>query len=210
MLGLKLNHVSKRGPWDHCMMVSPHKELAERSFDYSAVVRLSMMLKKILLTWNAMMLMWRPCNQLVWSYWLLDKHSICRWLKRPTLMLWTYMKVLVTTVLKCTFIVMKSPNMEIRNFLCILPTILCILYIPRIMQTVRVCHYNGVIMGAMAYQITNFTIVYSTVYPGVDQRKIKAPRHWPLCGEFTGPVTRKMFPFDDVIVLVFCCCWLIA
>ena len=36
---------------------------------------------------------------------------------------------------------------------------------------------------------------------------IKAPRHWPLCGEFTGhrwiarkegPVTRKMFLFDDV------------
>ena len=41
---------------------------------------------------------------------------------------------------------------------------------------------------------------------------IKAPRHWPLCGEFTGdrwiprtkgPVTRKMFPFDDVI-MIFC------
>ena len=40
---------------------------------------------------------------------------------------------------------------------------------------------------------------------------IKAPRHWPLCGEFTGdqwiplhkwPVTRKRFPFDDVIIEV--------
>ena len=35
----------------------------------------------------------------------------------------------------------------------------------------------------------------------------KAPRHWPLWGEFTGefphkwPVTRKMFPFHDVIML---------
>ena len=37
---------------------------------------------------------------------------------------------------------------------------------------------------------------------------IKAPRHWPLCGEFTGdrwiprkrPVPRKMFSFDDVIM----------
>ena len=36
----------------------------------------------------------------------------------------------------------------------------------------------------------------------------KAPRHWPLWGEFRwqvnspdkGPVTRKMFPFDDVII----------
>ena len=31
---------------------------------------------------------------------------------------------------------------------------------------------------------------------------IKPPRHWPLCREFTGdrPVTRKMFPFHDVIM----------
>ena len=37
---------------------------------------------------------------------------------------------------------------------------------------------------------------------------IKAPCHWPLWGEFTGdphkgPVTRKMFPFDDVILMSF-------
>ena len=34
------------------------------------------------------------------------------------------------------------------------------------------------------------------------KENIKAPRHWPLGGESTGnkgPVTRKMFPFDDVI-----------
>ena len=39
-------------------------------------------------------------------------------------------------------------------------------------------------MGAMAFQIISLTIVYSTVYSGADQN-IKAPRHWPLCGEFT-------------------------
>ena len=63
-------------------------------------------------------------------------------------------------------------------------------------------------MGVMASKFTSLTIVYSTVYSGADQRKIKAPRHWPLCGEFTGhrwiPRTNglyaKMFPFDDVIV----------
>ena len=40
------------------------------------------------------------------------------------------------------------------------------------------------------------------------KENIKAPRHWLLRGEFTGdlnslhkePVTRKMFPFDDVIM----------
>ena len=55
-------------------------------------------------------------------------------------------------------------------------------------------HYGDVIMGAIASQITSLTIVYSTVYSDADQKNIKAPRHWPLCGEFTGhkwPVTRK-------------------
>ena len=68
-------------------------------------------------------------------------------------------------------------------------------------------HYCDVIMGAVASQITSVAIVYSTQIKG----NIKAPRHWPLCGEFTGdrwiprlkwPVTRKMFPFDDVIMSI--------
>ena len=70
-------------------------------------------------------------------------------------------------------------------------------------------HYHCVIMIAMASQITGVTSVYSTVCWGADQRNIKDPRHWPLCGEFTGvnslhkwPVTRIMFPFDDVIISV--------
>ena len=37
-------------------------------------------------------------------------------------------------------------------------------------------------MSATASQITGLT----TVYSGTDQRKSKAPRHWPLWGEFTG------------------------
>ena len=41
-------------------------------------------------------------------------------------------------------------------------------------------------MGTIASQITSLTIVYSTVYSDADQKNIKAPRHWPLCGEFTG------------------------
>ena len=38
-------------------------------------------------------------------------------------------------------------------------------------------------MSAMASQITSLTIVYSTAQI---IENIKAPRHWPLCGEFTG------------------------
>ena len=40
--------------------------------------------------------------------------------------------------------------------------------------------------GAIASQITSLAIVYPSVYSGADQSNIKAPRHWPLCGEFTG------------------------
>ena len=55
----------------------------------------------------------------------------------------------------------------------------------------RVCgiwvHYNDVIITQMASQITSLNIVYSTVYSDADKKKpIKAPGHWPLCGEFTG------------------------
>ena len=41
-------------------------------------------------------------------------------------------------------------------------------------------------MSAMASQITSLTIVYTTFYSGVNKKNIKAPRHWPLWGEFTG------------------------
>ena len=37
--------------------------------------------------------------------------------------------------------------------------------------TVQQLHYNDVIMGSMASQITSLTIVYSSVYSGIDQRK---------------------------------------
>ena len=47
-------------------------------------------------------------------------------------------------------------------------------------------HYDDVIMTILASQITSLTVVYSIVYSGVNQRNIKAPRHWPLCGKFTG------------------------
>ena len=64
-------------------------------------------------------------------------------------------------------------------------------------------------MSAMASQITSLTIVYSTVYSGADQRKYQSPaslafvrgnHRWPVNSPHKGPVTRKMFPFDDVIM----------
>ena len=70
-------------------------------------------------------------------------------------------------------------------------------------------YYNDVIMGVMASQTTSFTIVYSTVYLGADQRKhqsfaslafVQGIHRWPVNSPHKWPVTRKMAPFDDVIM----------
>ena len=72
-------------------------------------------------------------------------------------------------------------------------------------------HYNDVTMGAIASQTTSLTIVYSTVYSGADQRKHESSAslafvRWihrgPVNSPHKGPVTRKMFPFDDVIMFI--------
>ena len=66
-----------------------------------------------------------------------------------------------------------------------------------------------VITSVMASQITSLTIVYSTVYSGADQRKhqsfaslafVRGIHRWPVNSPHRGPVTRKMFPYDDVIM----------
>ena len=73
----------------------------------------------------------------------------------------------------------------------------------------RTYHYNDVIMSEMASQITSLTIVYSTVYSDADQRKHQTSaslafvwgiHRWPVNSPHKWPVTRKMFPFDDVIM----------
>ena len=74
----------------------------------------------------------------------------------------------------------------------------------------NVSHYNDVTMSAMASQITSSFIVCSTVCSGADQRKhqssvplafVKGIHRWPVDSPHKGPVTRKMFLFDDVIML---------
>ena len=47
-------------------------------------------------------------------------------------------------------------------------------------------HYSDVIMSAMASQTTSLAIVCSTFIQAQIKKNIKALRHWPLCGEFTG------------------------
>ena len=70
-------------------------------------------------------------------------------------------------------------------------------------------HYYDAIMGAIASQITSLTIVYSTVYSDADQSKhqssaslafVREIHRGPVNFPHKWPVTRKMFPFDDVIM----------
>ena len=53
-------------------------------------------------------------------------------------------------------------------------------------ESMLIIHYNDVVMSALASQSTGFSIVCLRIGSGADQWNIKAPRHWPLCGEFTG------------------------
>ena len=68
-------------------------------------------------------------------------------------------------------------------------------------------------MGVMASLITSLRIVYSTLYSGADQRKhqssaslafVRGIHRGPVNSPHKGPVTRKMLPFDDVIMPTIC------
>ena len=71
-------------------------------------------------------------------------------------------------------------------------------------------HYGDVVMGAIASQITSLTIVYYAVYSDAFQRKHKSSaslafvrgiHRGPVNASHKWPVTRKMFQFDDVIMI---------
>ena len=71
-------------------------------------------------------------------------------------------------------------------------------------------HYCDVIIGAIASQIISLTIVYSTVYSDADHRKhqrsaslafVRGISRGPVNSPHKWPVTRKIIPFDDVIMI---------
>ena len=66
-------------------------------------------------------------------------------------------------------------------------------------------------MGAIASQTTSLKVVFSTVYSDADQRKhqsspspafVRGIHRGPVNSPHKWPVTRKMFPFDDVIMII--------
>ena len=65
-------------------------------------------------------------------------------------------------------------------------------------------------MSAVVSQITGVSMVYPTVCLGTDQRKhqssaslafVRGIHQWLVDSPHKAPVTRKMFPFDDVIMI---------
>ena len=63
-------------------------------------------------------------------------------------------------------------------------------------------------MATIASEITSLAIVYSTVYSDADQGKhqsfaslafVRGIHRGPVNSPHKGPVTGKMFPFDDVM-----------
>ena len=72
-------------------------------------------------------------------------------------------------------------------------------------------HYNGVIMSAITSQITGSRLLTQPFVQAQIKENIKAPRlafvggihWWPVNSPHKGPVTRKMFPFDGVIMVRF-------
>ena len=84
-------------------------------------------------------------------------------------------------------------------------------------------HNNDVIMSAIASQISGFSIVCPNVDSGTDQRNhqssaslafVRGFHRSPVNSQHKRPVSRKMFPFDDVIMGssfgVYCMCYLLC
>ena len=144
--------------------------------------------------------------------------------------MWTYMyhlRSILFMILRLvfffrirTFTSEDNANLSHNSFgyMYIMYQIYCILigsFIVFICMYSILVHYCDVIMVAIASQITSLTIVYSTVYSDADQRKHQSFAslafvrgiHWgPVNSPHKWPVTRKMFPFDDVIMERLCVC----
>ena len=70
-------------------------------------------------------------------------------------------------------------------------------------------HYSDIIMSYTASQITGISIVCSAIFSGADQRKhqistslafVWGIHRWLNNSPHKGPITWKMFPFDNVIM----------
>ena len=75
-------------------------------------------------------------------------------------------------------------------------------------------HNSDVIMAVMTSQVTSHLIVYLAVYSGADQRKhqnskslafVQGIYRWAVNSPHKWPVMWKIFPFDDVMMMLVVC-----
>ena len=111
------------------------------------------------------------------------------WIPSIIIMVGQRKKVTAVTFFRCPAVIMAMEHWYVYN--------------------VCIYHYDDVIMTMLASQITSLMVVYSIVYSGVNQRKhqssaslafVREIHRGPVNFPHKWPVTRKMFPFDDVIM----------
>ena len=140
-----------------------------------------------------------PLNKLIISFRNILKlySNLLLWLTKHTYVI-MYTSWLIYVAFRCSFfydnlITLRTVGLQNGSWL------LFLLY----------QHYDDVRMDAIASQITSFPIFYSIVYSDADQRKhqssaslvfVRGIHRGPVNFPHKWPVTRKMFPFDDVIM----------
>ena len=210
MLGLKLNHVSKRGhrPFPtSCSLLSLDRKLDTRVMALicldAHVHIVDICLWKVNL-WSIKMpsSLTHSLGAKSWPWTFIIPWSFCR-----------------IDVIRYTFYITFAYHLEIKwklrrfcNFPNQFNAFVFIIRFHHWCQAFVIIdwHYDDVTMGTIASLITSLTIVYATVYTDVDQRKHQSSASlafvWrihrrPVNSPHKWPVTRKMFPFDDVIMI---------
>ena len=114
------------------------------------------------------------------------KTTNCRWFETP----WRSCDVTVMNRFEQCLVAWSTPTILLKQLLIFAG---------------KIDYYNNVIMSGTASQITGVQIVCSTICSGADQRKhensayVRGIHRWPVDFPHKGPVTRKMFLFDDSI-----------
>ena len=113
--------------------------------------------------------------------------------------------------LRCTSYKSKYRMVWILCVLILFNILDCLIFVDDMVTYQNREHYTDVKMVTIASQITSLTIVYSAIYSDADQRKYQNSASlafvWgihrrPVNSPHKWPVTRKMLPFDDVIMFI--------
>ena len=107
------------------------------------------------------------CAAFVWKFWLIIRHDFSK-------SIWTGIVLSNINQSMISFTTATSQtgaNPVVRIESCVRKFSQVFNFLSHIIGLRKQNHYNDVIMGAIASQITSLAVVYSTVYSGWDQRK---------------------------------------